>query len=208
MGEGGGEEEKGRPDTKLFSKSCDTSKIWMWQWLDNTQYPLTSPTARAIGKEKPLKFFIDVLISCYRYVILLWTETQRGIQKGSRGRSQVPSWNKNKTRARVVFSTPRSLKDELGVLKSLLYQLLPKLCPSIGFTRPEQRREYQCFRYLSADLMLIWFFLDTDECSVSPSVCDTNANCSNTRGSYYCTCKAGFTGDGKNCQGGRKYFSW
>ena len=75
----------------------------MWQWLDNTQYPLTSPTTRAIGK-KPLTFFIDALISCYRYVILLWTETQRGIQKGSRGRSQVLSWNKNKTRARIVFS--------------------------------------------------------------------------------------------------------
>ena len=39
-----GEEEKGRPDTKPLSKSCDTSKIWMWQWLDNTQYPMTSPT--------------------------------------------------------------------------------------------------------------------------------------------------------------------
>ena len=36
-------------------------------------------------------------------MILLWTETQRGIQKGSRGRSQVLSWNKNKTRARIVF---------------------------------------------------------------------------------------------------------
>ena len=65
---GMGEEEKGRPDTKPFSKSCDTSKIWMWQWLDNTQYSLTSPTARAIGKEKPLKFFIDVLI----YVTGMW----------------------------------------------------------------------------------------------------------------------------------------
>ena len=104
MGDGGEGEEKGRPDTKPFSKSCDTSKIWMWQWLDNTQYPLTSPTARVISKENPLKFFVDVLISCYRYVILLWTEMQRGIQKGSRGRSQVLSWNKNKTRARIVFS--------------------------------------------------------------------------------------------------------
>ena len=41
----------------------------------------------------------------------LWTETQRGIQKGSRGRFQVLSWNKNKTRARIVFSRPRSLKE-------------------------------------------------------------------------------------------------
>ena len=42
-------------------------------------------------------------------MILLWTETQRGIQKGSRGRSHVLSWNENKTR--IVFSRPRSLKE-------------------------------------------------------------------------------------------------
>ena len=48
---------------------------------------------------------------------------------------------------------------------------------------------------------IIFFFCpDIDECSAS-SACDINANCANTRGSYYCTCKAGFTGDGKTCQG-------
>ena len=153
MGEGGGGEEKGRPDTKPFRKSCDTSKIWMWQWLDNTQYPLTSPTARAIDKEKPVKLIIDVLISCYRYVILLWTETQRGIQRGSRGRSQVLSWNKNKTRARIMFSRPRSLKERCtwSMEKPHTPASAEKLCPSIGFTRPGQRTRYR-FRYLSSDL--------------------------------------------------------
>ena len=58
-----------------------------------------------------MKFFIDDLISCY--VILLWRETQREIQKGSRGRSQVLSWNKNRTRARIVFSRPRSFKGKM-----------------------------------------------------------------------------------------------
>ena len=47
----------------------------------------------------------------YRYEILLRTETQRGIQKGSRGRSQVLFWNKNITGARIVFLRPRSLKE-------------------------------------------------------------------------------------------------
>ena len=47
--------------------------------------------------------------------------------------------------------------------------------------------------------------LDIDECSSSSPVCDINANCFNTRGSYYCTCKAGYSGDGKNCKGSRKY---
>ena len=44
-------------------------------------------------------------------------------------------------------------------------------------------------------------FSDVDECSASSPVCDSNANCSNTRGSYICTCKSGYTGDGKTCQG-------
>ena len=43
--------------------------------------------------------------------------------------------------------------------------------------------------------------IDIDECSASSPVCDSNANCSNTRGSYICTCKSGYTGDGKTCQG-------
>ena len=42
------------------------------------------------------------------HVVLLRTKTQRGIQKRCRGCSQVLSWNKNKTRARIVFSKPRS----------------------------------------------------------------------------------------------------
>ncbi|CAH3155028.1 unnamed protein product [Porites evermanni] len=42
---------------------------------------------------------------------------------------------------------------------------------------------------------------DIDECTTSHPVCDVNANCTNTRGSYFCTCKTGFSGDGKTCQG-------
>ena len=49
-----------------------------------------------------------------------------------------------------------------------------------------------------------FFLLDIDECSASPPVCDVNANCSNTRGSYICTCKEGYNGDGKTCGGRRK----
>jgi len=46
-------------------------------------------------------------------------------------------------------------------------------------------------------------FLDVDECSASIPVCDVNADCKNTRGSYRCSCKAGFAGDGKTCSGKR-----
>ena len=59
-------------------------------------------------------------------------------------------------------------------------------------------------RQILVELQCFWFFLDIDECSASPPVCDVNANCSNTRGSYICTCKAGYNGDGKTCGGRRK----
>ncbi|XP_068687094.1 fibrillin-1-like isoform X1 [Montipora foliosa] len=40
---------------------------------------------------------------------------------------------------------------------------------------------------------------DIDECKVFPFTCDVNADCQNTDSSYICTCKAGYTGDGKTC---------
>ena len=43
------------------------------------------------------------------------------------------------------------------------------------------------------------FDLDVDECTSFPNICGANAGCHNTDGSYICNCKAGYTGDGKNC---------
>ena len=64
------------------------------------------------------------------------------------------------------------------------YMLGPGKCPSIIFS--------------SINMFAV---LDIDECGASSPVCDINANCSNTRGSYICTCRTGYTGDGKTCQG-------
>ena len=41
---------------------------------------------------------------------------------------------------------------------------------------------------------------DIDECSNGSHMCDVKANCTNIGGSH-CTCKKGYTGDGKRCQG-------
>ena len=43
--------------------------------------------------------------------------------------------------------------------------------------------------------------LDLDECTTNSHTCDVNAICQNTVGSHTCSCKAGYTGDGKTCNG-------
>ncbi|MCE9673222.1 EGF domain-containing protein [Myxococcus stipitatus] len=40
---------------------------------------------------------------------------------------------------------------------------------------------------------------DINECANGTATCSVNATCTNTRGSYTCTCKAGYTGNGKTC---------
>ena len=47
----------------------------------------------------------------------------------------------------------------------------------------------------------MFFFADVDECTTSFPVCDVNADCQNTLGSYLCSCKDDFSGDGKTCLG-------
>ena len=44
-------------------------------------------------------------------------------------------------------------------------------------------------------------FPDLDECSLDPSPCDVNADCANNIGSYICTCKQGYAGNGTVCAG-------
>ena len=44
--------------------------------------------------------------------------------------------------------------------------------------------------------------VDRDECQdPSTNDCDENAICENNLGSFECSCKQGFSGNGKTCQG-------
>ena len=52
----------------------------------------------------------------------------------------------------------------------------------------------------SSSLFGVHFVPDIDECS-SENECHVNATCTNTIGSYNCTCKKGYGGDGRNCSG-------
>ena len=41
--------------------------------------------------------------------------------------------------------------------------------------------------------------IDVNECDEGTDECHSNATCSNTVGSYDCTCVLGYSGDGFNC---------
>ena len=52
---------------------------------------------------------------------------------------------------------------------------------------------------VTASYVLI--FPDTDECATGTHMCDNQATCNNTDGSYTCTCNEGYDGTGNNCSG-------
>ena len=41
--------------------------------------------------------------------------------------------------------------------------------------------------------------VDIDECEMGTDNCDGNATCTDTIGSFNCTCNRGYDGDGVNC---------
>ena len=81
-----------------------------------------------------------------------------------------------------------------------------KLKYSSGTTSPRQFWPNKIERYKILFLRVVFvsfssLSLDINECSSTDRLCDFNANCTNTIGSYRCSCLPGFTGDGKNCAG-------
>lgn len=50
-------------------------------------------------------------------------------------------------------------------------------------------------------LFFIFYFTEINECALDTDNCNENAACTNTPGSFNCTCNPGFTGDGVTCDG-------
>ena len=44
-------------------------------------------------------------------------------------------------------------------------------------------------------------FSDVNECTEGSHGCSADAVCINTKGSYNCSCKPGYSGDGRTCKG-------
>ena len=43
--------------------------------------------------------------------------------------------------------------------------------------------------------------VDMDECSAKETPCGKNSRCTNSAGSFFCSCLRGYVGDGKTCKG-------
>ena len=57
-------------------------------------------------------------------------------------------------------------------------------------------------RWIGEILPALYFLtLDDDECLDNSHICHADAVCTNTKGSYNCTCNNGYEGDGYNCSG-------
>ena len=56
-------------------------------------------------------------------------------------------------------------------------------------------------RMLVPLICLFIHFIDVNECELETYPCSPNANCTDTDGSFNCTCREGFEGDGFNCTG-------
>ena len=55
------------------------------------------------------------------------------------------------------------------------------------------------FHLYLATCLHAYIYVDFDECIYEVDNCHEQANCTNTFGSFECTCSAGFEGDGVNC---------
>ena len=68
MEEGGGGEEKGRPDTKPFRKSCDTSKITQYSLTSPTQVNTTTTTTTKYGQSDRQGEAIEIFHRCFDFM--------------------------------------------------------------------------------------------------------------------------------------------
>ena len=50
-------------------------------------------------------------------------------------------------------------------------------------------------------LIIKYSFTDIDECDLDTDMCHQQATCTDTEGSYSCTCNSGYSGNGLECNG-------
>ena len=104
-------------------------------------------------------------------------------------------------------------------LLSLMYLLvsLPVACSNssvINSSPPTplhsdtiRRHHIYDFGYPYKQFLFCFFmlFVDLNECTMNTHNCNANNYCNNTLGSFTCTCKLGFSGNGTSCTGRQWY---
>ncbi|XP_015776321.1 PREDICTED: adhesion G protein-coupled receptor E1-like [Acropora digitifera] len=82
-------------------------------------------------------------------------------------------------------------------------ELAAKSCKEIKMSEKEATSSKYWLSSIRPDIPLFAFCNmtteDIDECTASLPVCHVSAQCTNTIGSYRCTCDPGYTGNGKAC---------
>lgn len=61
--------------------------------------------------------------------------------------------------------------------------------------------EWYFIYFFSKLLLSNSLLVEVDECASGTHNCHIDANCTNTKGSFYCTCHTGYSGDGVTCEG-------
>ena len=80
---------------------------------------------------------------------------------------------------KVIVNNPFNQNNSLKFIKSLFMKYI----------------------YIFCDILSILIFLDIDECMIKIDNRDPNAYCTDTSGSFNCTCNNGYSGNGTLCQG-------
>ena len=69
------------------------------------------------------------------------------------------------------------------------------------FFLPFQTPVLQLQNQVKAYVILYNYYTDIDECTMGTDNCAPEATCTNTEGSFSCTCNQGYTGNGTVCTG-------
>ena len=66
---------------------------------------------------------------------------------------------------------------------------------------------WKIFVHKSPAALFFLCFTDADDCAYGSHDCDVNADCNNIMGSFTCTCKPTYFGNGKNCTSFREFYA-
>ncbi|XP_078354719.1 adhesion G protein-coupled receptor L4-like isoform X2 [Oculina patagonica] len=113
----------------------------------------------------------------------------------------ILSWNTiNAARPHVTYSvTSQGGNNIIDKMTSNTSVRLSGLDQLTRYKVKVQARE-RTGGFLLASAVVVFNTIDKDECIEMSNICSDHSECVNARGSYFCRCLPGWTGDGKSCK--------